>query len=210
MIRPSCLRHFAGAAASSPIPRHDSRCAGRRLFFLFAALAASALLAACSASPRAVPGKPAYDAAPADAAVSGPGFDQPLLILVSLDGFHPDYLQRGLTPTLNRLAAEGTRARWLEPSFPSKTFPNHYSLVTGLVPDHHGIVDNTMLDPELGRFSLRNRDAVSDPRWWGGEPIWNGACRQAGAARRCSGPAARRRSTATIRITGCPMTVHAH
>lgn len=136
------------------------------------------LLAGCTHTAPGDSIRPGTAATAEQPARSGPGFDEPLLILVSLDGFHPDYLERGLTPTLNRLAAEGTRARWLEPSFPSKTFPNHYTVVTGLVPDHHGIIDNTMLDPELGRFALRNRDAVSDPRWWGGEPIWNTARRQ--------------------------------
>lgn len=97
---------------------------------------------------------------------------RPVVVLLSLDGFHPDYLERGLTPALRRLADEGTRADWLTPSFPSKTFPNHYTVVTGLIPDHHGIVDNTMLDPELGRFTLNDRNAVGDGRWWGGEPVW--------------------------------------
>jgi predicted AlkP superfamily pyrophosphatase or phosphodiesterase len=100
------------------------------------------------------------------------------VILISIDSFHPDYLDRGLTPTLQALADEGVRARWMTPSFPSKTFPNHYSIVTGLVPDHHGIVDNNMIDAELGRFTLQNRDAVGDGRWWQGEPIWVTAQRQ--------------------------------
>jgi predicted AlkP superfamily pyrophosphatase or phosphodiesterase len=99
------------------------------------------------------------------------------LILVSLDGFHPDYLDRGLTPTLQRLADDGVRARWLTPSFPTKTFPSHYTMVTGLVPDRHGIVDNTMVDATLGRFAVHDRAAVGDGRWWGGEPIWVGARR---------------------------------
>jgi predicted AlkP superfamily pyrophosphatase or phosphodiesterase len=99
------------------------------------------------------------------------------LILVSLDGFHPDYLDRGLTPTLQRLADDGVRARWLTPSFPTKTFPGHYTMVTGLVPDHHGIVDNNMVDPKLGRFAIQDRAAVGDGRWWGGQPIWVGARR---------------------------------
>src|SRR3546814_9317314 len=60
----------------------------------------------------------------------------------------------------------------MNPSYPSLTFPNHYSIVTGLRPDHHGIVHNTMRDAELGGFKLSDRDAVGDGRWWGGEPIW--------------------------------------
>ena len=97
------------------------------------------------------------------------------LLLISIDGLRADALDRGLSPNLSRLADEGVRARWMTPSYPSLTFPNHYTIVTGLRPDHHGIVHNTMQDPVLGRFSLGDRDAVSDPRWWGGEPIWVGA-----------------------------------
>lgn len=97
---------------------------------------------------------------------------RPLVILVSIDGFRPDYLDPAVTPTLSRLAAEGASGA-MKPSFPTVTFPNHYTLVTGLHPDHHGIVGNNMLDDELGAFSLRNREAVIDRRWWDdGEPIW--------------------------------------
>ena len=92
-----------------------------------------------------------------------------LLILVSIDGFRADYLTHGETPVIQALADQGVRAA-MRPSFPSLTFPNHYTLVTGLRPDHHGIVDNTMDDPVLGHFSMQNAD---DPRWWGeGEPLW--------------------------------------
>jgi predicted AlkP superfamily pyrophosphatase or phosphodiesterase len=92
-----------------------------------------------------------------------------LLILISIDGFRADYLTRGKTPVIAALAAEGVQAA-MRPSFPSLTFPNHYTLVTGLRPDHHGIVDNTMEDPVLGRFSTAHPE---DPRWWSeGQPIW--------------------------------------
>lgn len=94
------------------------------------------------------------------------------VILVSMDGFRPDYLDRGKTPVLKKLANEGTRAQWMTPSYPALTFPNHYTLVTGLRPDNHGIVHNTMQDKVLGNFALKNREAVADGRWWGGEPIW--------------------------------------
>lgn len=97
---------------------------------------------------------------------------RPLVILVGIDGFRPDYLDRGVTPTLSGLRADGAFAA-MRPSFPSVTFPNHYTLVTGLNPDRHGIVNNTMVDAELGRFSLGNAAAVTDGRWWDeGEPIW--------------------------------------
>ena len=106
-------------------------------------------------------------------AVSGPAPVEPILILVSFDGFRWDYPDRGVSPNLAALAARGVRADGLIPAFPTKTFPNHYTMVTGLVPDHHGIVANTMWDPSFdGRFSMSNRDAVQDGRWWGGEPVW--------------------------------------
>jgi predicted AlkP superfamily pyrophosphatase or phosphodiesterase len=104
---------------------------------------------------------------------------KPTLILISLDGFRSDYLEKYRAPKLNRLAAEGVRARWLIPSFPSLTFPNHYTIVTGLYPQNHGIVSNEMYDPVFdSSFSPNNREAVRDGRWWGGEPIWVTAQRQ--------------------------------
>lgn len=100
------------------------------------------------------------------------------VILVSIDGFKPDYLKRGVTPNLNGLAAKGVRAEAMLPSFPSITFPNHYALVTGLRPDRNGIVGNSMEDKEMPnvRFSLGNREALTDRRWWDeAEPVWTTA-----------------------------------
>ena len=95
------------------------------------------------------------------------------VILISVDGLRADYLRRGVTPNINALAARGVTTSAMRPSFPALTFPNHYTLVTGLRPDHHGVVGNTMQDAELGRFSMAIRTAVEDARWWnGGEPIW--------------------------------------
>ncbi len=96
------------------------------------------------------------------------------LILISIDGFRWDYLQKFDAPVLKQLAANGVRAQRLIPSFPSLTFPNHYTLVTGLHPEHHGIVANTFFDPALQeKFIYKNRESATDPRWWsGGEPIW--------------------------------------
>lgn len=100
------------------------------------------------------------------------------VLLVSIDGYRSDYLARGLSPTLAMLARTGVLADSMQPSFPSLTFPNHYTLVTGLRPDHHGIVNNTMHDPQLGDFSLSNRKAGRDGRWWAqGTPIWETADR---------------------------------
>jgi predicted AlkP superfamily pyrophosphatase or phosphodiesterase len=108
---------------------------------------------------------------------------RPPLILVSFDGFRWDYLDRGLTPNLARLVAAGVRVRALVPSFPTKTCPHHYTLVTGLLPEHHGIVDNTVKDPVTGAlFHASDTLAARDARWWGGEPIWVTAERQGGRA----------------------------
>ena len=100
---------------------------------------------------------------------------KPLLLLVSIDGFRADYLERGFTPNLKRLALSGTHAERLTPVFPTITFPNHYSLVTGLYPDHNGIVNNTMVDPQIPSqvFTLSSRTAIENPVWWEeGTPIW--------------------------------------
>ena len=74
---------------------------------------------------------------------------KPLTVLISIDGFKPEYLQRNASPNLNQLADNGALAKGLISTFPSVTFPNHYSIVTGLYPDHHGIVNNTMYDPQI-------------------------------------------------------------
>jgi predicted AlkP superfamily pyrophosphatase or phosphodiesterase len=98
---------------------------------------------------------------------------KPTVILISIDGMRADYPELHGPPTLNRLAAEGVRARWMLPSYPTKTFPNHYTVATGLYPDNHGLIENNMYDAERNKvFSLSDRSAVQDPAWWGGEPIW--------------------------------------
>ena len=125
---------------------------------LFIVLLLATLLGACQTTPR-----------PATATADEPAS----VLLVSLDGFHPGYLDDA--PNLRRLAADGVAAQWMTPSYPSLTFPNHYAIATGLRPDRHGIVHNTMHDPALGSFALSNRDAVGDGRWWLGEPVWVGA-----------------------------------
>lgn len=94
------------------------------------------------------------------------------LLLVSIDGLRADALDRGITPNLQRIIDGGVRAKWMTPSYPSLTFPNHYTLVTGLRPDHHGIIHNSMDVAELGRFKLSEAETVTRVEWWGGEPIW--------------------------------------
>jgi len=136
----------------------------RRLAQLLASILLPCALAACVTAPTPATG-------PASRTHVAPA----TLVLVSIDAFRADYLDATTTPNLARLAAEGVRAAWMAPSYPSLTFPNHYTIVTGLRPDHQGIVHNTMRDPALGGFKLSNRMAVGDSRWWGGEPIWVGA-----------------------------------
>ncbi|HEY0778290.1 MAG TPA: ectonucleotide pyrophosphatase/phosphodiesterase, partial [Gemmatirosa sp.] len=96
------------------------------------------------------------------------------VVLVSFDGFRADYLDRRLPlPAFARLEAAGVRARALVPSFPSKTFPNHWTLVTGLRPGHHGIVANAFWDPvRQGEYRIRDTAAVRDASWYGGTPVW--------------------------------------
>ena len=98
---------------------------------------------------------------------------RPTIILISLDGFRYDYLNLYHPANLNSLAAGGVRANWMVPSFPSKTFPNHYTIATGLYPQDHGIVENNIYDPVFKAvFTLSDRSAVENSRWWLGEPIW--------------------------------------
>ena len=103
-------------------------------------------LAACTTAPAPSAAPSASVATPVAAAAP------PKLLLISIDGLRADALDRGLTPNLQRLIDGGVRARWMTPSYPSLTFPNHYTIVTGLRPDHHGIVNNSMDDEALGRF----------------------------------------------------------
>ncbi len=93
-------------------------------------------------------------------------------VIISLDGLRWDYLDAYDVPFMDQLAREGVKAV-MQPSFPSKTFPNHYTLATGLTPDHHGIIANTFWDHEKGvEFSLGNKVTRADGRYYGGDPVW--------------------------------------
>ncbi|CAO3633701.1 unnamed protein product [Cunninghamella blakesleeana] len=103
----------------------------------------------------------------------------PTVIFISLDGVVNHDLDLSLTPYLTELADTGTRAHWMTPSFPPITFPNHWSLVTGLYPEAHGIVGNYFYDPILkDDFNYKDPSHSWDEKWWGGEPIWITAVRQ--------------------------------
>ena len=93
-------------------------------------------------------------------------------VIISLDGLRWDYLDTYDVPFMNQLAREGVKAV-MQPSFPSKTFPNHYTLATGLTPDHHGIIANIFWDREKGvEFSLKNKVTRADGKYYGGDPVW--------------------------------------
>ncbi len=105
---------------------------------------------------------------------SAASMNKPYVIMVSIDGFRYDYAEKFQTPNILDLKKNGSSARYLIPSFPSKTFPNHYTLVTGLFPDNHGIVSNSFYDKSRKEsYSIGKREAVEVGEWYGGIPIWN-------------------------------------
>ncbi len=100
--------------------------------------------------------------------------DKPYVILISIDGFRHDYFEKYQPEFLNQIATTGVKAEYMSPSYPSVTFPNHYTIVTGMIPPHHGLVGNNMFNPKTGeRYSLGNSKAVKNSDWYGGVPIWS-------------------------------------
>lgn len=110
---------------------------------------------------------------------NGTAMFAPTTIIFSLDGFRADFLKQGLTPRLSSFIKEGVSPLYMLPSFPSVTFPNHYTLATGLYPEAHGVVGNTFWDPTLKEEFYYTDPARSlDPKWWRGEPFWVSAQKQ--------------------------------
>lgn len=98
----------------------------------------------------------------------------PYVIYISSDGFRYDYMTKYNADNLQKFASEGVWAKdGMYPSFPSITFPNHYSLVTGLYPSHHGIVDNRFYDPRWKEFYSMRGKPVVEGKWYGGTPLWD-------------------------------------
>ncbi|HEX4374412.1 MAG TPA: ectonucleotide pyrophosphatase/phosphodiesterase, partial [Puia sp.] len=98
---------------------------------------------------------------------------KPYVILISADGFRYDLADKYNAVNLIRLRSEGINAAYMQASYPSLTFPNHYTIVTGLYPAHHGIVDNTFYDKQKNEtYTIRNKKAVGDGTWYGGTPLW--------------------------------------
>jgi len=105
--------------------------------------------------------------------------EKPYVLLVSFDAFRWDYLNRGITPNLEKVKEAGASALSFQPSFPSKTFPNHYSIITGMYPAHHGIIGNSITDPfTKGAYKMSDSNAVRDAWWYQGEAFWETAERQ--------------------------------
>lgn len=95
------------------------------------------------------------------------------VLLISVDALSPTALDAGWAPHISQLSRDGVRAAWVTPSYPALTFPNHYTLVTGLRPDRHGVTHNRIEDPVLGTFRTADNAAIADARWWNGaEPLW--------------------------------------
>ncbi len=100
-------------------------------------------------------------------------YTKPYVILISADGFRADFTEKYDASFLQTISKKGVRAKYMQPSYPSVTFPNHYTIVTGLYPSHHGLVDNTYLDVATGKqYSMGNKKMVSEGKWYGGTPLW--------------------------------------
>ncbi len=101
------------------------------------------------------------------------------VLLISFDGFRHDYLNKTDTPNFDQMIEDGVISEGLITIYPSNTFPNYYAIATGLYPENNGFINNSMYDSTIGTwFSMRDREQVENPAWYGGEPIWNTAEKQ--------------------------------
>ena len=99
--------------------------------------------------------------------------DKPYVVLLSIDGFRHDYVEKYGAKNIAKIAEQGVQSASLIPCFPSSTFPNHYSIVTGMYPARHGLVSNTFYDPHtFAKYKISDRTAVQNGEWYGGKPIW--------------------------------------
>ena len=153
-----------------PPPAQPTAAASRFLIFLTAALAVSTSYLLLLRPPFSTVSASAHAAVPVPVSRSLSKLQKPVVLLISSDGFRLGYQYKAPNPHLRRLIANGTSAvEGLIPVFPTLTFPNHYSIVTGLYPSSHGIINNFFPDPISGdRFTM----ASHEPKWWLGEPLW--------------------------------------
>jgi len=102
--------------------------------------------------------------------------NRPYVLLVSFDAFRWDYLDRDITPNLDKVIEKGVRALSLRSVSPSKTFPNHYSIISGMYAENHGIIFNSFEDIHTGDFyRIGDTSAVRNPKWYKGEAFWETA-----------------------------------
>lgn len=126
-----------------------------------------------SCNQKLLPTEPAPTAQQITTLNSKEAQEKPYLILISLDGFRWDYVERFEPPNLSNFIDAGVKATSLVPSYPSKTFPNHYTIATGLYPDHHGIIGNMFYSYKKDKtYSIGNREMADDGSFYGGSPIW--------------------------------------
>lgn len=105
--------------------------------------------------------------------------EKPYLIFISTDGFRYDYAKKYKAENLLKFSNQGVSAKAMLPSFPSITFPNHWSLITGLYPSHHGLVDNFFYDYSRKEFyAMSKKENAEDGSWYGGVPLWSLAEKQ--------------------------------
>ncbi|MBQ0151314.1 MAG: alkaline phosphatase family protein, partial [Chryseobacterium sp.] len=98
---------------------------------------------------------------------------KPYVIMISTDGFRSDYAKKYEAKNLLQLSESGVEASAMNPSYPSITFPNHWSLITGLVPSHHGLIDNVFYDYKRKEgYSISKKETTEDASWYGGTPLW--------------------------------------
>ena len=110
---------------------------------------------------------------------SAEAISKPYVILISADGFRYDYPEKYKAKNLLKIAENGVSAKALIPSFPTITFPNHWSLITGLYPAHHGLIDNYFYDYKKEKFyAMSSQENAEDGTWYGGTPLWSLAEKQ--------------------------------
>lgn len=104
---------------------------------------------------------------------------KPYVIMISADGFRYDYAKKYNAQNLLKYSNQGIQAKEMIPSYPSITFPNHWTLITGLYPSHHGLIDNFFYDYQRKEaYAMSNRQNAEDGSWYGGTPLWSLAEKQ--------------------------------